>query len=447
MKKVLILSILALSASLLQAQNVYTVAGNGTAGFSGDGGLATAAELNIPYYVATDAAGNLYIADTYNNLIRKVDTRDSISTIAGNGTPGFSGDGGQATAAELNHATYIAIDKLGNIYIADYDNNRIRMINTSGIINTIAGTGGGYSGDGGQATAAGMTLPGGVAVDKSGNVYIGEYYDNRIRMINTSGIINTIAGTGTPGFTGDGGLATAAEIHGASGVWVDASENLYITDMDNNRIRIVNTSGIISTIAGNGTAGYSGDGGQATAAEINSPGNVAIDASGNIYIADFGNNTVRKINTSGIISTFAGNGVMGYSGDGGNATAAEFNDPHMVAIDITSGNLFITDLGNNRIREVTTGSPLALNKLNIDNEKINVYPNPNNGIFNIQLSAINNKSSIFVYNILGLLVYQSLLNSTNTQIDLSNNANGIYLFRVLTETGNLLREGKLLIQK
>ncbi|HXB13342.1 MAG TPA: T9SS type A sorting domain-containing protein, partial [Bacteroidia bacterium] len=179
----------------------------------------------------------------------------------------------------------------------------------------------------------------------------------------------------------------------------------------------------------------------------NSPGNVAIDASGNIYIADFGNNTVRKINTSGIISTFAGNGVMGYSGDGGNATAAEFNDPHMVAIDITSGNLFITDLGNNRIREVTTGSPLALNKLNIDNEKINVYPNPNNGIFNIQLSAINNKSSIFVYNILGLLVYQSLLNSTNTQIDLSNNANGIYLFRVLTETGNLLREGKLLIQK
>ncbi|HXB12338.1 MAG TPA: hypothetical protein VNZ45_10150, partial [Bacteroidia bacterium] len=276
MKKVLILSILALSASLLQAQNVYTVAGNGTAGFSGDGGLATAAELNIPYYVATDAAGNLYIADTYNNLIRKVDTRDSISTIAGNGTPGFSGDGGQATAAELNHATYIAIDKLGNIYIADYDNNRIRMINTSGIINTIAGTGGGYSGDGGQATAAGMTLPGGVAVDKSGNVYIGEYYDNRIRMINTSGIINTIAGTGTPGFTGDGGLATAAEIHGASGVWVDASENLYITDMDNNRIRIVNTSGIISTIAGNGTAGYSGDGGQATAAEINSPGNVAI---------------------------------------------------------------------------------------------------------------------------------------------------------------------------
>jgi sugar lactone lactonase YvrE len=194
MKKLITLSILAFSASFSNAQNMYTVAGNGTASFGGDGGLGGAAELNLPYGVATDTKGDVYVADSYNNRIRMINTSGVISTVAGNGTGGYSGDGGQATAAEVNRPLYVTVDKSGNLYISDYDNNRIRMVNTSGVISTVAGNGiGGYSGDGSAATAAGISLPGGVAVDNAGNLYIAQYYNDAIRMVNTSGIISTIA--------------------------------------------------------------------------------------------------------------------------------------------------------------------------------------------------------------------------------------------------------------
>ncbi|NCX95569.1 MAG: hypothetical protein EBX41_04010, partial [Chitinophagia bacterium] len=282
-----------------------------------------------------------------------------ITTIAGNGSGGYSGDGGAATAASLNEPKGVAVDASANVYIADCFNNRIRKVNTSGIISTIAGNGSaGYSGDGGAATAASLSLPKGVAVDASGNVYFPDQNNNRIRKVNTSGVISTIAGNGSLGYSGDGGAATAASLSGPYGVAVDASGNVYIADCFNNRIRKVNTSGVISTIAGNGyhdstgRGGYGGDGGAATAASLNYPIGVAVDASGNVYIADYNNKRIRKVNTSGIISTIAGNGSPGYSGDGGAATAASFNYSEGVAVD-ASGNVYIADSYDNRIRKVT----------------------------------------------------------------------------------------------
>jgi len=331
--------------------DIITIAGNGTEGFSGDGAKATSAELNTPSGVAIDASGNIYIADAQNQRVRKVSTTGIITTIAGNGTIGFSGDGSAATSAELNYPCAIAVDSTGNIYIADNGNNVIRKVSISGIITTIAGNGNaGFSGDGGLANAAELAAPAGVAVDNSGNLYIADYQNMRIRKVNTSGIITTIAGNGTAGYSGDGGVGTTAQLHYPLGVAVDASGNIFIADYANNAIRKLSSTGIISTIAGNGTGSYSGDGGPAISATLFEPDGVAVDTSGNLYISDGENNRIRMINASGIISTIAGNGAEGYSGDGGLATSAELYTA-AVALDL-SGNVYIADNGNNRIRKV-----------------------------------------------------------------------------------------------
>jgi sugar lactone lactonase YvrE len=334
--------------------SISTVAGNGTAGFSGDGGAAISAELHGDNAVAVDGAGNMYIADYYNNRIRKVTASTGvISTVAGNGTAGFSGDGGAATSAEINGPGDVAVDSAGNIYISDLNNNRVRKVTAStGVISTVAGNGTkGFTGDGGAATSAEIG-PNGVGVDTAGNLYMADEFSNRIRKVTAStGIISTVAGNGTAGFTGDGGAATSAELNVPDGVLVDSAGNIYISDHNNERIRKVTAStGKISTIAGNGTAGYSGDGGAATSAELNGPGGLALDGAGNLYIGDFGNNRVRKVTVStGVISTAAGNGVAGYSGDGGPPASAEMNGPSGIALDKT-GNLYIADFGNERIR-------------------------------------------------------------------------------------------------
>ena len=340
---------------LLHGQIIRTIAGNGTGGYSGDGGVATAAELYYPQAVAIDGSGNIYIADADNFRIRKMNISGVITTLAGNGTSGFSGDGGAATAAEISFSTGIAVDAANNVYIADEHNNRIRMVSASGIITTVAGNGtGGFSGDGGAATAAELNNPEGVAVDASGNLYIADDYNQRIRMVSASGIIRTIAGTGTSGFSGDGGAATSANLNAPAAVAVDAAGRIYISDYGNNRIRVINASGIVSTFAGNGTAGFTGDGGYATAAELHSPSGINLDAAGNLYVADYQNGRIRKIATSGIISTVAGNGSAGFSGDGGAATAAALFGPLGVALD-AAGNIIICDYENNRIRKVTVG--------------------------------------------------------------------------------------------
>ena len=338
---------------------ITTIAGNGTGGYSGDGGAATAAKLNLPTGVAIDGLGNIYIADNVNNRIRKVNNSGIITTIAGNGSIGYSGDGGLATTAKLYSPTGIAIDSIGNIYIADQYNQRIRKVNTSGIISTIAGNGtAGFSGDGGDATAAKFCYPTDVAIDVFGNVYIVDQYNARVRKVNSSGIITTFAGSGFGGYSGDGGAATAAELMLPRSIATDRSGNVYIADFHNNNIRKVNSSGIISTIAGNGIGGYSGDGGDATSAEINKPYGVTIDGRNNIYIADYGNNRVRKVSSSGVISTVAGIGTGSFSGDGGAATSAELDSPSYVTSD-ESGNVYIADNYNNRIRRLGLGIPEA----------------------------------------------------------------------------------------
>ncbi len=331
---------------------ISTLVGNGTGGFSGDGGPSVSAELYSPANTARDNAGNLYIADGFNNRIRMVSANGIVSTIAGTGTAGFSGDGAAATAANISGPNGIAVDGLGNIYFADQVNQRVRKISTSGIINTIAGNGtAGYTADAVPATTSELNYPSGIACDAAGNVYIADYFNNRIRKVNTSGIISTVAGTGAAGYTGDGTAATGAKLNQPVGVALDASGNLLIADNQNHAVRTVNTSGIISTLAGTGTAGATGDGAAATAALLNLPSGVAADGAGNIYIADKGNNKVRKI-MSGIMSTVAGNGTGAYTGDGNVATAAQLYAPTGVVTD-AAGNLYITDNSNNVVRVVT----------------------------------------------------------------------------------------------
>ncbi len=394
---------------------ISTVAGTGMGGFSADGGPATEAPISTPYGVALDSSGNLYFSDNLNNRIRKVDTSGVITTVAGTGTRGFSGDGGPATSAQIQFVEAIAVDSSGNLYIADSSDDRIRKVDTSGVISTFAGTGtGGFSGDGGQATSAQLNDPHGVAVDSSGNVYIADYLNNRIRKVDTSGVITTVAGTGTYGFSGDGGQATSAWLRRPEGVGVDSSGNVYIADSRSHRIRKVDTSGVITTVAGNGGQGTVGDGGQATSAnvtwptdvEVDSSGNlyivqaantdrirkvdttgvitsfaagdnnfggddgpatsallyfpndVTVDGSGNLYIVDTNNERIRKVDTSGVISTVAGTGTAGFSGDGGQATAAQLNDPSGVAVD-SSGNLYIADFINRRVRKVDTSGVIT----------------------------------------------------------------------------------------
>jgi len=350
--------------------DIYTYAGNGNLGYKGNGGTATNSAISFPGQIAIDRSGNLFIDDRYNNLILKVTTSGVIHAFAGNsfnsgtGHGGFSGDGGPATNAELNNPTGVAVDHNGNVYIADYFNCRIRMVNTSGVISTIAGNGydtaggsGGFSGDGGPATAAEIGLPNGVAADLSGNIYIGDTYNMRIRKVNTGGIISTFAGTGNGTNTWTDGIAATAEnIIFPFGVAVDNLNNVYFTNL--NRICKVTTGGIIFCVAGNENAGYSGDGGPATAAELNGPLDMAIDEYGNLYIADNDNQRIRMVTTAGIIKTVAGNGFVSeqtflgsYSGDGGPATLAELNSPYGIAID-NAGYIYIGDLNNLRVRRV-----------------------------------------------------------------------------------------------
>lgn len=334
---------------------ITTVAGNGTQGYSGDNGQATSAQINAPAGIAVDSSGNLYIADSSNHVIRKV-SGGVITTIAGTGVAGFGGDSGTATAAQLNTPSGVAVDSSGNVYIADLGNNRIRKV-SGGNITTIAGSGvQGYSGDGGSAVSASLWGPAAVTVDGSGNVYIADLYNARVRWV-SGGTIRTLMGTGTAGFSGDG-QATAAQVNAPAGLAVDASNNVFVADSGNYRVRevsgfTINSPGTTSTIGGNGTAGFSGDGASAGGAQLALPLGVARDSSGNIYIADQANNRIRKVTAGGTIATFAGTGVAGFSGDGGQATSAQLNSPSAVAVD-SSGDVFVADTGNQRIREILT---------------------------------------------------------------------------------------------
>jgi hypothetical protein len=303
---------------------ITTVAGTGAAGFSGDGGPATQARLAFPFSVVVDAAGNLLIADTDNKRVRKVNPAGMISTVVGTGKLGFSGDGGPATEARLNFPTLMATDLAGNLFISDGDNNRVRKVSPEGLITTVAGTGkAGFSGDGGPATEAQLYWPRGLAVDATGNLFIADHYNHRIRKMSPDGIITTMAGSGLDApargvSAGDGGLATEARLNGPFGLALDGAGNVFFSELGDlfgankgYRVRKVSAAGIITTVAGSDAGGFSGDGGLAIAARLNTPSGVAVDSAGNLFIGDGGNSRVRKVDAGGIISTVARKGTIG----------------------------------------------------------------------------------------------------------------------------------------
>jgi hypothetical protein len=335
---------------------ISTMAGNGTQGYSGDGGMAASATENGPKGVAVDKNGNLYIADSGNNCVRKVAPNGIITTVAGTGANGYSGDGGPATSATLSGPVGVAVDAVGNIYIADNGNNAIRKVGPNGIITTVAGTGApGYAGDGGPATSAQLSRPEGLRVDSAGNLFFADPDNRVVRKVAANGIISTVAGNGKYGNSGDGGPATKAELFGPNGVAVDTVGNIYI--VDDCEVRKVGTNGIITRVAGNGTecgGGAQGDGGPATDAVLFNPLGVDVDAAGNIFIADTDNSRIREVTTDGIINTIVGSVPQGsgYSGDGGLATDAQLNGPTGVTVG-PDGKVYIADTDNNVVRLLT----------------------------------------------------------------------------------------------
>ncbi len=336
---------------------ITTAVGTGEKGFAGDGGPANAALLNGPFDVAFDAAGDLYFSDTFNCRIRRVDARTGvISTVAGNGDKGYSGDGGPATAAALNEPYGIVLDRAGNIFTADRLNRRVRRIDAAaGIITTAAGTGvAAYSGDGGPASRAGLAEPNGLAFDAAQrHLYITDVADNRVRVIDLStGTIATFAGTGAAEHSGDGGKATAAGTFGARAVKVGADGTVYILERQGSSLRAVDpATGIITTIAGTTARGYGGDGGSALAAVFDAPKEMAIDRDGSLLIVDTENHAIRRIDrATGIVSNVAG-GRQGTGGDGGPATAAGLDRPHGAVVG-PDGAIYIGDTNNHRIRKV-----------------------------------------------------------------------------------------------
>ena len=361
MKKI-IYTIVASAALVLnigaKAQTITTYAGDFTKmhTFSGDGGAATSAGLDGPTGCTFDAAGNFYFSDKYNGSIRMVNAAGNISTIAGTGSPGTSGDGGAATSAQIDWPLGIAFDGAGNLYIAAYTSHSIRKVSTSGIISTFAGTSGsgGSTGDGGPATAAKVSYPTDVAADAAGNIYISDWNNGLVRKVNSLDTISTYAGGGSS-FT-DGIPATDASFYGNNSVFSDRKGNLFVTDMNDNRVCKITSGALCYTIMGTGTAGYSGDGAAATAAKCDGPSFVAADVAGNIFFSDMNNHVVRRIEAAtGNITTVVGSNVSSYTGDGGAATAATLSFPTGLCFNAT-GDLFICEQGNNVVRKVTAAA-------------------------------------------------------------------------------------------
>jgi sugar lactone lactonase YvrE len=345
------LSAYVLGINLLVASCVAQVVTTTAGGYVGDGGPATSAGLTYPRFVLQDAAGNTYLSDTFNHRIRKIAPSGMITTFAGTGIAAFSGDGGLARNACLSYPSGIVFDAAGNMLVADQGNNRIRKIDTAGIITTIAGTGvAGFSGDNGPATLAELNEPWGLNLDSGGNIFFTDIVNERVRKIDTSGIITTVAGNGTAGYNGDNIPATSAELNFPRGVVLDNRGNLFIADTMNHRVRKVNPAGTISTFAGNGMQGFSGDGGPATSAAIGNPRGLLIRGN-QLLISNAGAGHIRFVNSLNIINTLAGN-TVGYDGDGNPPNLTDFNGATGMWFTAT-GSLLVGDQTNFRLREVT----------------------------------------------------------------------------------------------
>ena len=333
---------------------IYTIAGTGQPGHGGDGGRAVEAQLDLPVGVAVDDTGNVFISELYSQRIRRVDVTGTITTFAGTGEPSYGGDGGPAVRARLSFPLGVAVDHIGNVYIADTGNDRIRRVDVSGTITTFAGTGEeGYDWEG-PAVEAKVARPRGVAVDSSGNLYFTGPFNFGIRHVDDAGNISQVPESGEP----YDGPEDEQRVSRDRGVAVDGSGNLYIANIHNNYVRRVDATGTVSVVAGTREPGYGGDGGPAVEAQLNYPAGVAVDKAGNVYIADTGNHRIRQIDATGTITTIAGTGEPGYGGDSGPAAEAQLASPYAVAVD-GSGNLYVADLGNYRIRVLTQASSLS----------------------------------------------------------------------------------------
>jgi hypothetical protein len=332
---------------------ITTVAGSGVLGTSGDGGPATAADINHPRGIALAPGGGFVFADAFGHVVRRVSSDGNITTVAGTGVPGFSGDGGPATAAQLDLPHGVAFLPNGTLLIADTLNNRIRAVSTDGTITTVAGTGAaGFAGDGGPATQAEIDAPRGVTAAPDGGYLIPDTDNDRIRKVAVDGVITTVAGSGVHGFAGDGGPAAAASLGFPFAVAPTDDGGLLIADIANDRIRRVAPDGTITTVAGDGVRGFGGDGGPATQAAIANPHNLAALPDGGFLIADEGNNRVRRVWPDGTITTVAGTGAAGFSGDGGPADAATLDEPKALAVLPNYLGFLVADAANGRVRQV-----------------------------------------------------------------------------------------------
>ena len=358
----LLVAITALAAALVArpaptaGRTIVTLVGTSRSAFSQDGDRALSTSLVKPVALALDAAGGLHFVDGHR--VRRLDARGRVQPEAGTGEPGFGGDGGRAVDARLDAPQALAFDSRGNLYVSDTLNHRVRMVDRTGVIRTVAGTGeAGYSGDGGSAVAARLNLPTGLAVGFGDVLYVADTGNNVVRVVGRDGTIRTVVGTGRAGYAGEGGPATSAPLSSPQGLAVDGVGNLYIVDAQNDRVRRVDPSGVINTVAGTGARGFGGDGGRGTLAlldlEAGPPSAagqaLAVDARGYLYIADPGNQRVRRLDTQGLIQTVAGSGGAGYAGDGGPALEARLNLPLGISADAT-GVLYIADTANARIR-------------------------------------------------------------------------------------------------
>lgn len=415
MKKLLILLILLHFTNIIQSQTVTTFAGSGMPGVAN--GTGSAAQFNRPAGVAIDGSGNVYVADYFNHLIRKITSAGVVSTLAGSGIAGFAN--GIGITAQFNRPIGVAVDGFGNIYVADSNNNLIRKITSAGVVTTLAGSGmvGSINGIG---TLAQFNTPAGIATDESGNVYVADINNHLIRKITSTGIVTTLAGS-TQGFVD--GPNTAAKFNLPSGLATDGSGNIYVVDSNNQSIRKITSAGVVITFAG--SYNFGSVNGIGIAAKFNYPNGVATDVLGNVYVADTGNHRIRKITSAGAVTTLAGS-TSGYID--GIGIAAKFYSPVGVATDL-SGNLYIADYDNHRIRKISAS--LGVHQNDTESFNFEIYPNPSTNFLTIYLDQLAENTQLNVVDVLGKNIFTQVINEATTTISTNGFSKGIY-FLVVT---------------
>jgi hypothetical protein len=430
--KKLLFPLLTAAAIAGHAQTITIVAGNGNPTSSGDGGLATAAAVDYTTGMDADSAGNLYLSDQYKYHVRKIGLNDTITKIAGT-TYGYSGDGGPATSAQMGNVSDVAVDRHGNVYVADGTNARIRKISTAGIISTYAGNGTFDTlGNGGPTTSAGFVLINKIAIDDSGNLFIAD--NNWIRKVNTAGVITKVAGKATAGYSGDGGLAVNASFGQLQDLTVDHKGNVYVIDSFY-RIRKIGTDGIIHTICGGTTVGYSGDGGPATAATLGDVTGIKADHYNNLYLSIGNGARIRRIDTNGIINSYLGNGLCNYPANGAQLDTAGVCVPSLITVDGHNNIYYYSD--DYKIRKISAAHSTSASGVAImsPGNRISIYPNPATDVVNITNLEIGDY--IHVTDMMGRNIPAGMIASQqgSNQMDMTNLATGIYLVHVINNKG------------